>query len=225
MRRKLALALITFILILSLNCAVHAQLTVGVKKGDWIEYKVSYTGAPIDGHNMDSAKMEVLDVAGTNISVKITSTYANGTINNLTYTLNLEKGQLIDDFIIPANLKSGDTFYDQYWGNVTISKVEHQMYAGATRAVLYGYTSQNTYVWDQATGVSVEGISQTPSYSIHSVAQNSNMWHSEGTLTAGFIYLIAFIALVIIVTIVSFTLYYRNKQTKKMTELTAFVFE
>ncbi len=211
MQRKLALALITLILILSLSGSVFAQLKVGVKKGDWIEYKVSYTGAPIDGHDMDSARMEVLDVQGTNILVKITSTYANGTINNLTYTLNLEKGQLIDDFIIPANLKSGDTFYDQYWGNVTISKVQQQMYAGATRTVVYGYTSQNTYVWDQATGVSVEGISQTPNYSINSVAEDTNMWHSGETSPVIFIYLILALALIVIITL---TLFYRRRHTK-----------
>jgi hypothetical protein len=211
MQRKLAFALLTFILIFSLSSVAFAQLAVGVKKGDWIEYKVSYTGAPVDGHNMDSARMEVLDVQGNNISVKITSTYANGTINNLTYTLNLEKGQLIDDFIIPANLKSGDTFYDQYWGNVTISKVEHQMYAGATRTVLYGYTSQNTYVWDQATGVSVEGISQTPNYSIHSVAEDTNMWHSGETFTSRFVYLLVALALIVIITI---AIFYKRSHTK-----------
>ena len=123
-------------------------MSVGVKKGEWIEYFVSYTGSPSQGHDINWARMEVTDVQGTNITVSITTRFQNETTEVFNSTLNLKTGQLIDDFIIPANLNAGDTFLDQNLGNVTISKAEQHTYAGATRTVLYASTSQNTYVWD-----------------------------------------------------------------------------
>jgi hypothetical protein len=33
-------------IILGLILPVHADLPVGVKKGDWMEYNISYTGSP-----------------------------------------------------------------------------------------------------------------------------------------------------------------------------------
>jgi len=158
--------------------------------------------------------MEILDVQGTNITVTITSRYPNGTTENITSNLNLKTGQLIDDFIIPANLKSGDTFYDQNLGNVTISKTEQHEYSGVTRTVLYASTSQNTYVWDQTTGVSVEGTAQTSEYSIRTIMEDTNMWQPSRGLNIALTDLIAVLVLIIVVLIVVAVLYYLRRAQK-----------
>ena len=212
MLRKLPLAIIALILVLCLSNAVFAELSVGVKKGDWIEYQVTSTGSPTAGHDINWARMEILDVQGTNITVKITSRYPNESTEELNSTLNFETGQLIDDFIIPANLKTGDTFYDQNLGNVTISRAEEHEYAGATRTVLYASTSQNTYVWDQATGVSVEGTSLTPEYSIHTIVDKTNMWQSSEGLDVTAFYLVTVLVLIIIATIIVVAMWYRKER-------------
>ena len=213
MFRKLPLAIIALILVLGLTNAVFAELSVGVKKGDWIEYQVTSTGSPTAGHDINWARMKILDVQRTNITVKITSRYPNGSTEELNSTLNLKTGQLIDDFIIPANLKTGDTFYDQNLGNVTISRAEEHEYAGATRTVLYASTSQNTYVWDQATGVSVEGTSQTPEYSIHTIVDKTNMWQPSEGLDLTVFYLVTVLVLIIVATIIVVAMWYRKKRT------------
>jgi hypothetical protein len=215
MKKRLVFTLIiTLILIVGLSNATFAQLSVGVKKGDWIDYNVTYAGTPVAGHNMNWARMEILDVQGTNIAVKITSRYSNGTTENLTYTLNLETGQLIDDFIIPAGLKSSDTFYDQNFGNVTISKAEKHVYAGATRTVLYASTNQNTYIWDQITGVSLEGTTQTSDYSIHSIVIDTNMWQTPQEFDLALAYLSVVLALIIVLMISIVALHYRRQSSK-----------
>jgi hypothetical protein len=215
MYRRLAYTIIiVFILVLGLSNAAFAELSVGVKKGDWIEYQVSYTGSPTAGHDINWARMEMLDVQGTNITVKITSRYSNGTTENITSNLNLETGQLIDDFIIPANLKSGQTFYDENLGNVTISKAEQHQYAGVTRTVLYASASQNTYVWDQATGISVEGTAQGTDYYMHTVAVDTNMWQPS----AGFndaVVLVVVSVLIVAVLIVLGVLFHRRRSAKQ----------
>ena len=153
---KIVWITISIILLSGLISSVLADLSVGVKKGDWIEYSVTYTGSPGQGHDINWARMEITEVKDTNISVSITSRYPNGSTEIFNSTLNLQTGKLIDDFIIPSNLNSGDSFLDQNIGNITISDVGEHVYAGATRTVLYASTNQNSYVWDQVTGVSVE---------------------------------------------------------------------
>jgi hypothetical protein len=178
MNKKLVLitALLIFLLIMS---TAAAEMSVGVKKGDWIEYQAVFTGTPPAGHEVTWARTEVADVQGTVINLNVTTKFANGTLLSETITLNLATGQLGDEFIIPANLGVGDSFFDKYHGNVTISKIEERTYADATRTVISATAAQSTYYWDKATGVLVEGISEFPEYTIHSVVEKTNMWQPQ----------------------------------------------
>lgn len=212
MHRKYAFIVIASILVLGLISPVFADLSVGVKKGDWIEYTVTYTGSPTQGHDVNWARMEVTDVEGTDISVSITSRYSSGSTEVFNSTLNLKTGHLIDDFIIPANLKAGDTFLDQNLGNITISSVEQHTYAGAPRTVLHASASQNTYVWDRATGVSVEGTSQQPDYTMHTIVEDTNMWQRSKGLDAAVLFLVAVAAVVVIAGVVLVAIRYRKKK-------------
>jgi hypothetical protein len=218
-RKRISAIILAFVAVLALSNAALAQLSVGVKKGDWIEYNVTYTGSPTAGHDVDWARMEITDVQGTNISVNITSRFPNGTTENTTSTLNLKTGHLIDDFIIPANLKAGDTFLDENLGNVTISKAEQHQYAGATRTVLYASTNTNTYVWDQTTGVSVEGTAQTVDYSIHTKVANTNMWQQSSALNMTPILIISLVALIVMIVMVAALYYWRKKPISQKTSL------
>ncbi len=217
MLRKLAGLVIAFLVVLSLASAVSADLSVGVKKGDWIEYLVTYTGTPGQGHDINWARMEVVDVQGTNISVSITSRYPNGSTEVFNSTLNLATGKLIDDFIIPANLNAGDTFLDQNLGNVTINSSDQQTYLGANRAVLHASTSQNTYVWDQATGVSVEGTSQQPDYTMHTIVEATNMWQSQHDYDFTPLLLAAAVLVFVIAGLAVYAMRHKKKATSKVT--------
>jgi hypothetical protein len=212
MFRKVVSVLIVLVLVLGLASAVHGDLSVGVKKGDWIEYAITTTGTPSEGHDIDWSRMEVTDIQGTNIIVYITSRFINGSIENFNSTLNLKTGHLIDDFIIPANLKLGDTFLDEKVGNVTITGSEKHFYAGAMRTVLSAYTSQNTYiVWDQATGVSVEATSQLPDYSMYTIIEDTNMWQPTQKLDMTSLLLISVAVITAIIGTALLALRYRTK--------------
>jgi len=213
MFKRLVSATIMLILVLCLTTVVLASLSIGVKKGDWIEYTVTYTGSPPKGHDINWARMEITNIHGTNITVSITSKFPNGSTEIFNSTLNLKTGQLIDDFIIPANLKAGETFLDQNLGNVTINHAEEHTYAGALRMVLYASTNQNTYVWDQATGVSVEGTSQQPDYSIHTIVENTNMWVPSQSLDARVFLLVMIVVLAVTVASVIAAIRCRKRKT------------
>jgi hypothetical protein len=200
--KKMVLVFVSIILMLSSAAVASADLSVGVKAGDWIQYQVTFTGTPSPDHSITAARMEVLDVQGPIIKVSIVSTLANGTQVTTNSTLNLETGQLIDNFIIPANLREGDMFLDSNVGNITIDSVEQRIYAGVTRTVDLATSGNNTYIWDQATGISVEGTSTGPDYTMHSLATATNIWQAPSQ-TGGIDTIIIFVVAAIIVIIIA----------------------
>jgi len=211
MNRKLGLTIVLFIVLIGVGNAI-AEISVGVKKGDWIEYQVAYTGTPTEGHDVTWARMEIKDVQGKSINVEITAKHSNGTQGEVTTTLNLETGQLGDDLIIPANLNSGDIFFDKNVGNITISSVEEKTCAGATRTVVHAATSETRYYWDKATGILVEGNSQLPDYTMNTIVDKTNMWQPQilGLDTIVF-YFLVFVAAVAIGSTMTFIIMRKKK--------------
>ncbi len=158
---------------------VSAEISVGVKEGDWIEYQVTFNGAVPEEHNIEWAKFEILAAEGKTIDVNITSRYSDGREVTIPSTLNLETGQIGDAFIIPAKLNSGDAFLEQYEGTITISGVEEKVCAGVKRSVVHAVTSHTMYYWDRSTGVLVEGTSAYPDFTLMTKAEKTNMWKPE----------------------------------------------
>jgi membrane protein YdbS with pleckstrin-like domain len=214
MRRIIILLVLSLIFLFGSSLA-FADLSVGVKSGDWIEYGINYTGVPFQGHDVTSARMTVVEVQGTNISVSIISRYANGYNETTNSTLNLQTGHLIDDFIIPDDLKVGDMFRDQNLGNVTISTVEQRTYAGALRTVVSASASNNTYFWDRSTGVSVEGTSQGADYNIHTIVSTTNMWLPAQRVDLASLFLVGAVLLVILVAAIAVVARYLRRRACK----------
>jgi hypothetical protein len=211
MDRKFGLTITLLIIFVGIGI-VLAEISVGVKKGDWIEYQAVFTGTPPAGHEVTRARTEVVNVQGKVISLNITTEFSDGTLLNETITLNLETGQLGDAFIIPANLNKGDAFLDKYQGNITISAVEERTYADATRTVVSAATAQSTYYWDKATGVLVEGISEFPDYTIHSIADKTNMWQPQiFGLEPTVFYALLILAATVIVAVIALLVVHRKK--------------
>ena len=63
--RKLALIIAGLIVLIGIvPAAISADVSVGVKQGDWIEYQVTYTGTSPESHATTWAKMEIVGVQG-----------------------------------------------------------------------------------------------------------------------------------------------------------------
>ena len=198
MTRKILLCTICLaVLVTAIFSAVaSAEIVVGVKEGDWIEYKVTCTGDVPAEHDVNGAKIEIVGVDEKKINITITSTYSDGREETTTATLNLETGQIGDSFIIPANLDDGDTFSEQKEGNITISGVERRTVADAKRSVVYANTSQTMFYWDKSTGFLVEATSAYPDFTMTTKAENTNMWQPQ-TFVIDPIFPIVLIAIVI----------------------------
>lgn len=177
--KKIIAMAILLLMFLSTAASASATISVGVEKGDWIEYNVTYTGTPPQDHVANWARIEILDVQGSQIGLNITTKAPNGTTSSQTYTLNLEAGELGDDFIIPANLNAGDVFFDARDGNITIESEESKTYAGANRLVIVGQMREAIDYWDQETGVILEGITTSTNYTMTAVVDKTNLWQTE----------------------------------------------
>jgi hypothetical protein len=160
--------------------------------------------------------MEILSISGHSIVVSMTSRFSDNTTDVSEATLNFDTGDLIDNFIIPANLTAGQTFLDKNLGNITIDRTEQRTYAGATRTVCITSTSTNTYVWDQATGISVEGISQTQEYFIHSIVSETNLWQpSSSGLNPASVLMLTGLFVIVIMIFAAIIVHFQRKRTCK----------
>ncbi len=203
--RKRCFPVIIILIVLTLvtiECA-EGSVSVGVKVGDWIQYEVTTTGNPPPEHNVKSARMDIIEVKGPEITVNVTTEANNGTISSSTLLLNLETGQIGAWFIIPANLSIGDTFYDASMDqNVTIAGQEQLEYAGAVRTVTNATVPGRIKQWDRATGVFVKAVDTLQGYSLNAIATETNMWTAQ---IPGFDLLIL-LAIVVAVAFVIFVL-------------------
>lgn len=176
--RFLAVATVLF-LFLTVNTA-SADISVGVKKGDWIEYTVTTTGIPEEGHDVTWARMEILDLKGTDIAVNVTTKARNGTYESGIMNLNPAEGKVGVWFVIPANLNPGNSFLDAAIGqNVTVEGSEERTIAGVTRTVTHATTPERIKSWDKATGVFVESIDTLQNYTLNAIATRTNMWSNQ----------------------------------------------
>jgi len=201
MTRKIALHLICLAVLFGMlfSAVASAEIVVGVKQGDWIEYEVTVTGDVPEEHDVTWSKIEIISAEGKKIDIEITSRYSDGREETATSTLNLETGQIGDGFIIPANLDNGDPIPEQYEGTITISGVEKRTYAGATRSVVYASTSLTMFYWDRSTGFLVEATSSYPDFTIITKADKTNMWQTQIFGIDPFVFIVPIIAVIVAV--------------------------
>jgi hypothetical protein len=180
MTRKFALCMVCLAVLVGMHfsAVASAEVVVGVKPGDWIEYNVTITGEVPEQHDVTWCKIEVTAVEGKKVYVNITSRYSDGREETVPSTLNLETGQIGDCFIIPANLNAGAVF-ESPEGTIMISGVKEKTYAGATRSVVYGSNPQTVFHWDRSTGFLLEANSSDSDFTMSTKAEKTNMWQTQ----------------------------------------------
>ena len=165
--------------------SVVSGFSVGVKEGDWIEYGISFTGAP--ELTASSHGFEVVDVDGTVVTVRGTTHFSNGTIETEEYIVDVavESWSKFDGFIIPSPVSDVGSFYsgEVSLGNLTVEGVEERTYAGARRNVVYTNLSRGegttVFYYDKNLGVLLEFDRVDPDFTLSVVAERTNMWCGE----------------------------------------------
>ena len=156
---------------------VVAQVSVGVTEGDWIEYNITYTGAPPE-YFPEWARIEVNAVEGTLITVEITARRLNGTSDTQSATFDLATGTP-ELLLIPANLDLDDEFYHDTFDNITIIGEDNLTYAYATRTVVSAAVSQTVFHWDQATGILLKADQTADEFVQKWLVTSTNLWQAQ----------------------------------------------
>ena len=187
MNKKLTTIVFLSLLMLSLTistAASSASLAISVKKGDWIEYNVVASGTFPGENNAQWARLDILDVQGDLIYVNSTTQLTDGTYIYANITINFDTGFLEEGFFLPSNVTVGDTFYDSYVGNVTVTGNELKTYVGAERTVFLGSSPFSTWIWDKAKGIMVEAHSYYPDYNFRydTIVNRTNMWQPKSLI-------------------------------------------
>ncbi len=175
-----AVALTVLMITSPLFAVAFADVSVGVKKGDWIEYQVKVTGNPSPNQNITWARMDIIAVQGETITINVQTEFANATIypeNGI--TLNLTSGAIGDGFFIPTNLNPGDKYNTEYEGIINITSVGQLEAGGAERTVISGATAVTTYYWDKQTGIMVAATSSYPNYTMYTTTSGTNIWQPQ----------------------------------------------
>ncbi len=215
----LILISIVFVSVMALPRFTYGQASVGVKKGDWIEYAISMTGPPLDPlRNLTWYRTEILEVDGASLQVNKTALSVNGTFSCSIWNFNLTEGQVYGWVIIPANLSMGDKFFDAAKSaNITIEGEEQKPLMGASRAVTHASDPGKVYKeWDKATGVYVYSIENTPNFTVIFNANATNMWSPQipGQNPTAF-YQLSAVTIILAVLVFSSVMFISRKKTLK----------
>ncbi len=211
-KKVAALAVLLVILLIPL---VEADISVGVKPGDWMEYSVSTTGTPPEAHDVTWARMEIMDVEGSVLHANITVINVNGEVSSSIRTFNFTAGQVQAWIIIPSNLNPGDTFYDaSIPGDVTIQGQEQKTVAGATRTITYASDPDKYKEWDKATGMYTETMDNLENYTINAYATATNMWAPQilGLDQTVFYAIVTLVVAVIVVAVLVLVVFRRKRK-------------
>jgi hypothetical protein len=176
---KRVFAVAFLLILLSPAEVVTCGVSIGVKTGDWMEYTVSTTGLPPEGHDVVWARMEILSIVDGEITVNTTTKAANGSFANVVMTLNPSVGQVDVWAIIPADLRKGDSFFDKNLGNIPIMGQQEKTVGGVVRDTTFYNSSDRFKRWDKLTGVFLEGADVLSNYSLSATFERTNIWRNE----------------------------------------------
>ena len=175
-------SIVVYASVIALPAFTFGEISVGVKKGDWIEYTITMTGPPLDPiRNLTWYRTEILEVDGAWFQANKTGLSVNGTLSSSIWSFDLAKGQVRGWVIIPSNLGTGDAFFDAAKSlDITIEGEEQKALLGANRTVTHASDPGKVYLeWDKATGVYVHSIAHTSNYTVIMNAFATNMWSPQ----------------------------------------------
>jgi hypothetical protein len=180
--------------------SLSSERVVGVKVGDWFEYKLTSVlntsdpsrGWPGAWGSMEVVvgRIEVKGVLGTNITFIISARMMDGTWINASQWIDVRSGQSNPPNIfmaIAANLSTVSVYEDPAFENVVINYTTTGYYGGNFREVnVVSLESRTIHYfggipytrfesrWDKITGMKVEHI-----YRIDDVQSETNYYHAE----------------------------------------------
>ena len=218
LRRQLLFLFVSISLLLFSFNIVNASM--GIQKGDWFEYSVTWSGTPPTTYYAVGLRGEAIyyEPGYNMITIKWETELNNGEITTYTEVTSLEDGAL-DFRLIPANSEIGDVLPNEYFDSIDIDGTEEYAYAGEERTLLWAIEDIGTFHWDKETGIQVQYDSEVDGVPRKILLEKTSLWETNGesietgldlTLIVGLV-----VAVVAILLIVLLILRKRKKTTEK----------
>jgi hypothetical protein len=204
----------------------YSEPQVGVKSGDWMKYDVVTEERNWTGW----IRFDIYEVEGTLMKFNMTMysesfgyTYTTGQFNMSEMEAHTAyPNDVIETFVIPANLKPGDTFRYYDLGSITIAGETSGTYLGASRSVIYAtYTppsgipseaSRVDYKWDKTTGVVLEYSALYPDgKTTTGKIADTNIWQPQQGTDPYVLYAMATVVTVIVLVAILFAVRRKKK--------------
>ncbi len=180
--------------------------TVGIEKGDWFEYSVTWSGTPPTTYYAVGLRGEATIDSGNSITIKWETELNNGEITTHIDIVMLRVGAT-DFRLIPANSEIGDVLHDEHFGPIDIDGTEQYVYAGEERTLLWAIEDFGTFHWDKETGIQVQYDSEVDGVPRKIQLEKTSLWEITDestetgldlTLIAGLVVAVAAILLVVL---------------------------
>jgi hypothetical protein len=188
------------------------ELTFGLKKGDWFDYSVTWTGGNPEWYYLVSIKGEVISVSDEEVEIQWESENVGGQKQTYseTYHVNLG-GHTIN--IIPADLEIGHSIFSEDHGVIDIDGEECYDYAGSNRHILWAVEDFGTIHWDREAGLLVQSDSEVGELHRRMLLEKTNAWENEN---AGLdLILIAAVGIISIAILLFLLILFRRKKKKE----------
>jgi len=177
LRKLLLFVLLSGIAIATALPVMAQQYVTGVKAGDWIKYdfNISYMGMSYKG----TLTVTIQTVTDTDITGTITFTGNFPMPGEPTFSIHIPTWDGGNGFLIPSNLKPGQTIPGIY-PTTTVQEIVNWKGRNAIKATTTMTGFQTEVYWDQETGVLLEIKSITPGADFSVVATDTNMFSIGG---------------------------------------------
>ena len=226
----IAAVLLFFYFASGYTVTAYVNAKIGVESGDWMKYNVISDELNFTGWY----KVDIYSVDGTFFRFN-TTTYSD------TFGFHYETGKYnmsdmgshsvaypddtIEFIVIPADLKTGDTFYYYNWGSTTIAGENAEIFAGAARQAIYATynppsgmiaeASKIEYKWDKTTGIVLEFLAYFPDGKTSSgKLSDTNIWQPKQDGNFGLVYAATFVVILIVAVSIFFVVRRRKRATK-----------
>jgi opacity protein-like surface antigen len=223
MRRKIAFALevglVSLCILTLIEPAVFSEVQVTVKSGTYVKYDIATEELNWTGWQ----KFELYEVDGSLIKFNVTIYSDKSGYQTTIGQFNMSEieaptaypNDVIENFVIPANLEVGASFSYNETGPTTIAGETTGVYGGATRTVIYAtYTppagmqaeaAKIDFKWDKETGIMFEfNATYLDGKTATGKITETNAWQPDQTVSPYVWYLLAAVAVGAVVALVLF---------------------
>lgn len=161
---------------------IEANETIQI--GNFVKYDVTITPTLEDEITPTWIRFEFIHLEGENATISAMMRLSDGTDWESVTNINMVSGSSTG-LLIPPDVKIGDGFHIEGYGNVSIVGEQILHYTGINRTAVFtrylNATDSISLYWDKRTGIMLEQNSTKNESTLRWNLVDTNLWQTQGT--------------------------------------------